>query len=186
MADRLYCPGCGEEVEPFVVIEKGNEVTKCSICGLDLSQTLDEGVKLSKVLLAEDSKLLREMAQEIFIKRGLTRNIQVFEDGEALIEAYIKSLTGFEDVSLIVLDIKMPHVSGLEAGLAVRDVEKDFGVEQHVPILFFSAMKADDRLRELLTKLSPSAYVNKGMETRPDALADRLYKVIIKLFQKTQ
>lgn len=184
MSDKIYCPSCGEEVELFVVIEKGDEITKCSSCGLNLSDVSETGIKLSKVLLAEDSKLLREMAQEIFIKKGLTNDIQVFEDGEALIESYIRALTNYETTSLIVLDIKMPNVGGLEAGLAVRDVEKDFSAVKPAPILFFSAVKADDGLRELLNKLSPAAYVNKGQESRSDILAERLYKVISKLFQK--
>ncbi len=186
MNNRIYCPSCGEEVEPFVVIEMGDEITKCSSCGLTLSDITEERIKLSRVLLAEDSKLLREMAQEIFIKKGLTDDVQVFEDGEGLIEAYIRALGNYETVSLIVLDIRMPNVGGLEAGLAVRDVEKDFSVEKPVPILFFSAVKADDALRELLNKLSPAAYVNKGQESKPDVLAERLYNIILKLFQKKE
>lgn len=184
MSDKIYCPSCGEDVEPFVVIEKGDEITKCSSCGLNLSDVYEAEVKLAKVLLAEDSKLLREMAQEIFIKKGLTNDIQVFEDGEKLIEAYIRALTNYETISLIVLDIKMPNVGGLETGLAIRDVERDFSAVKPAPILFFSAVKADDELRELMNKLSPAAYVNKGQESRPDILAERLFRIVIKLFQK--
>jgi CheY-like chemotaxis protein len=183
MSDRVYCPSCGEEVEPFVVIEKGDEIIKCSACGLNLSDVLETRITLSKVLLAEDSKLLREMAQEIFIKKGLTEDIQVFEDGEALIESYIRALTNYDATALIVLDIRMPNVGGFETGLAVRDIEKDFSVSKPTPILFFSAVKADDDVRKLLNKLSPAAYVYKGHESRPDVLAERLYKVILKLFQ---
>lgn len=184
MSNRIYCPSCGEEVETFVIVEKGDEITKCPSCGLNLSDVSETRIKLSKVLLAEDSRMLREMAQEIFIKRGLTDDVQVFEDGEALIESYIRAVSNYETTSLIVLDIKMPNVGGLETGLAVRDVEKDFSVQKPVPILFFSAVKADEELRELLNKLSPAAYVNKGQESRPDILAERLYKVILRLFQK--
>lgn len=186
MPDLIYCPGCGEDVEPFVVIEKGDEITKCSVCGLNLNEVVESQVKLSTVLLAEDSKLLREMAQEIFTKKGLTNDIQVFEDGEALIEAYIKCLTGLKSVSLIVLDIRMPKVNGLEAGLAIRDVEKDFSISRPVPILFFSAMKADDEIRNILQRLTPAAYVNKGQESRPDILAERLYQIILKLYNKSK
>jgi len=184
MGNTIYCPGCGEEVEPFVVIEKGDEITKCSICGLNLSEMGEKEVKLSSILLAEDSKLLREMAQDILIKKGIARRVNIYEDGEALIEGYIKSLTALEEVSLIILDIKMPNVTGLEAGLAIRDVERDFDVKKPVPILFFSAMQADKDMRELLNKLSPAAYVNKGREATPGVLADRLYHVILKLFHK--
>ncbi len=186
MSYKIYCPSCGEDVEPFVMIEKGDEITKCGSCGLNLSDITERRIKLSKVLLAEDSKLLREMAQEIFVKKGLTDNIQVFEDGEALIEAYIRALSSYETISLIVLDIRMPNVGGLEAGLAIRDVEKDFSAEKPVPILFFSAIRADDALRELINKLSPAAYVNKGRESSADVLADRLYNIILKLFQKKE
>lgn len=186
MSSKIYCPSCGEEVEPFVVIEKGDEIIKCSSCGLNLSDISQKEIKLSKVFLAEDSKLLREMAQEIFMKKDLTDDIQVFEDGERLIESYIRALTNYETISLIVLDIRMPNVGGLETALAVRDVEKDFSAEKPVPILFFTAVKADDELRELLNKLSPAAYVNKGQESKPEVLAERLYNIILKLFQKKQ
>ncbi|HEY4717254.1 MAG TPA: response regulator [bacterium] len=185
MAETVFCPSCGENVELFVVIEKGDEIAKCSSCGLVLNELIeDRKIIFPKVLLAEDSKFLRELTQDIFIKNGIAKEVGVFEDGEELIEAYISSMTKMEEIALIVLDVNMPKVGGFETALAVRDIEKDFQHIPPVPILFFTVRKADQHIRELLQKLSPAAYVNKGIEASPQKLAERLYKVIISLKAK--
>jgi CheY-like chemotaxis protein len=88
-------------------------------------------------------------------------------------------------VSLCILDIRMPVFNGVNAAMALRSIEKGFERPRKTPILFFSTVKCDDTLREVLRFTSPSRYINKGASDSPDQLADRLLEVVQRLLQES-
>ena len=53
-----------------------------------------------------------------------------------------------------------------------------------VPIIFFSAEKADDNLKKQMENLAPANYMNKGADPNPDALAARVESLISYLMEK--
>jgi hypothetical protein len=69
-------------------------------------------------------------------------------------------------------------MDGSVAALALRALEKGLDRSSPVPILFLSAMRADDSLRQVIEHCGPALYLNKGKDATPPRLARRLKELI--------
>lgn len=87
-----------------------------------------------KVLLAEDNDLNWEIAYELLTPLGL--EIDHAENGKICVDMFEKSAVGY--YSAILMDIRMPVMSGLEASVAIRGLKR--GDAASIPII---AMTAD-------------------------------------------
>ena len=76
-----------------------------------------------KVAICEDSKMDREVLQRIveylMQERGLGFQIEIYEDGESLLEGYSN-----HPVDLIFLDVMMKELDGIEVGRKIREVDQ--------------------------------------------------------------
>lgn len=90
-----------------------------------------------RVLLAEDDPVNASMTSALL--RRLGHKVTVVGDGQSAVNA-----AGKPDIDLVLMDVHMPVLDGLEATRAIRDAEK--GTKRHVPIvaLTANAMKGDD------------------------------------------
>lgn len=86
--------------------------------------------KQLKILLAEDN-LVNQKITVTFLKR-LGHLVDVAENGRVAVEMYKSS-----HYDLILMDIQMPEVSGFEATLAIREIEKESS--GHIPIIALTA-----------------------------------------------
>ena len=73
-----------------------------------------------KVLLAEDNAVNRTLATRLLQKHGHT--VVVVENGREALEALER-----ETVDLVLMDVQMPEMDGLEATAAIREKEKKTG-----------------------------------------------------------
>lgn len=98
-------------------------------------ETAQEEHKLEnmKVLLAEDNDLNWEIAYELLSPMGL--ELEHAENGKICVEMFEKSSVGY--YSAILMDIRMPVMSGLEASEAIRKLDRP---DADIPII---AMTAD-------------------------------------------
>lgn len=83
-----------------------------------------------KILVADDDSSIREILAIQLARMGY--EIVLAEDGEEAVAAYEK-----ESPNLVVLDVMMPRLNGLEACQRIRALEKKLG--KRVPVIFLTA-----------------------------------------------
>jgi len=164
------------------MVAYGNETRHCSICGLRLDD-IKESVhpSIPRVVMAEDSSLLREMASDALKDAKLAGEVLSCDNGREFVDACRKIFQEKESLGLAIVDINMPILGGVEAARELRVMEKEFERPFITPILFFSVRTCDQSLKEALNTCHPSAYVNKGVNSSPEKLAQRICTVVRKL-----
>lgn len=193
MEKKIFCQQCNENVLTYSVIRNGREELCCLYCGLPImisdkqvdskemvSGTIDSTKKLSYekiIFYADDSGFMRELLKDIFLNNNITKEFKSFENGELLIEEYTRMLLEKKQLALIILDIKMPYISGVSVGIAIRAIERAFRCKP-VPILFFSVKQADEELQKFFLHASPAYYLNKGASTDIEDLEKRMLKAL--------
>lgn len=174
MEKKLFCEHCNEEVLTYTVLKDNREEVCCLYCGLPLQKRIVEHSTTQEVFLhADDSPFMRELVRDIAIKNHLCRDVLTFQNGEQLLTFYTKSLLKGEGSSLIILDIRMPILSGLSTAVAIRAVESALE-KKKTPILFFSVKEADEELKKFINHTAPSFYLNKGASHDIEDLEKRL------------
>jgi CheY-like chemotaxis protein len=92
------------------------------------------------ILVAEDNVVNRALVTRLLAREGYT--VDVVENGREALEA-LETPGRFD---LVLMDVRMPDVDGLEATLAIRAAEAATGA--HIPILALTADAApEDRQR---------------------------------------
>ena len=128
--------------------------------------TLDgEGLSL---LLAEDNPINQKAAQGILIKIGFSR-IDLAPDGRRAVE-----MVRSKDYDLVLMDVQMPGMDGLEATRKIRQWEKDQRRgKRHTPIIALTAnaMTGD---RDTCLEAGMDAHITKPI--RRDTLVQVLRK----------
>ncbi len=109
-----------------------------------------------RVLLAEDNPVNQRLAARLLEKRGHV--VVVAEDGARALEALEK-----QSFDLILMDVQMPVMSGVQATAAIREREKVTGA--HVPIIAMTAHAMEgDRQRFLASGMD--GYISKPVHSR--------------------
>ncbi|MBI5563979.1 MAG: response regulator [Chloroflexi bacterium] len=140
LAAHLVKPLKQHEVWDIVVTMLGLAVQPARATERVVARQL-EGPRLN-VLLAEDSVAGQLIGRQTLQKMGHT--VQIAATGREvlrLLEAQSAQSTG--GIDLVLMDVEMPDMDGLEAMQAIREAERETG--QHLPILAMTAyaMKAD-------------------------------------------
>lgn len=122
----------------------------------DSALDLAERKQPLRILLAEDSLINQKVAMGLLKKFG--HEIIVAGDGR---EAFDKYQT--EDYDVVLMDVQMPEMDGLEATMAIRDFEKKTG--RHTPIIALTAqvMEGD---REKCLEAGMDEYVAKPIRAK--------------------
>ena len=117
---------------------------------------LSEGQSPLHILLAEDNPVNQMLAVKVLEKRG--HSVVAATDGQAALDALER-----EAFDLILMDVQMPIVDGLQATAAIRAAEKTTG--KHIPIVAMTAhtMQGD---RERCLRAGMDGYVSKPLQTR--------------------
>src|SRR4029077_7675259 len=128
-------------------------------------RALRAGRKELRILLVEDNTINQILVQRMLGKRAW--NIVVANNGREALAA-LES----ERFDLILMDVQMPEMSGLEVTAAIREKEKETG--EHIPIVAPTAsVMKDDRKR--CFDAGMDAYIAKPIEK------EILYETIDKL-----
>ena len=92
-----------------------------------------------RILLAEDNVVNQRLATRLLEKRG--HRVAVAANGHEALDALAK-----DSFDLVLMDVQMPEMDGMEATAKIRDMEKVTGKHQPVVALTAHAMKADHDL----------------------------------------
>lgn len=183
-----YCTACGEDVPMNTLTREGKIERTCVYCGfvLDVSEPAAPRDAIADcIMTADDAEFTRELLRGMLLKRKLCRAVVAAANGQEFLAGFTKRLTEGRDTDLVILDLEMPVMDGITAARVLRALEGKHGVGK-VPILFFSARKCDDALKQQLALLAPASYVNKGNEADPEKLVERIDQLVTYLLSKRQ
>ena len=181
---RRYCADCGEHVDVMIIVEGRGEVPRCALCGLELAEEIITApVGLDTVIVVEDSEMLREATTDLLLSENLARFVTPCHDGGEFLSTATKLLKAQRSIDLIVLDVNLPVINGINAAIALRMIERGLETSRRIPILFFASRTPDDALRRVLQFLTPARYLNKGAESDPKRLALRIQQILARLIK---
>jgi two-component system sensor histidine kinase/response regulator len=104
-----------------------------------------------RVLVAEDNRVNQALAQRLLEKNNF--QVVIAGNGQEVLEALDR-----DEFDIVLMDVQMPGMGGLEATTAIRDREKKSG--KRIPIIAMTAMamKGD---REACLEAGMDGYVSK-------------------------
>ena len=113
-----------------------------------------EGRRSLRILLAEDGVVNQRVAREFLERRG--HRVVVAIDGREAVEAAER-----EAFDLVLMDVQMPEMDGLEATRAIRQQERSTG--SHLPIVAVTAAAFKED-REQCLAAGMDAYLSKPIQ----------------------
>jgi CheY-like chemotaxis protein len=108
------------------------------------------------ILLAEDNAVNQQLAVQLLEKHG--HSVVVAENGREAVDA-----VAHEEFDLVLMDVQMPVMGGLEAAMEIRRHEQSSGA--HVPIVAMTA-HAMDGDREKCLESGMDGYVSKPIDPK--------------------
>ncbi|NVJ98860.1 MAG: transporter substrate-binding domain-containing protein [Alphaproteobacteria bacterium] len=112
------------------------------------------------VFFAEDNAVIRRLVETLLTRQGIT--VQLFENGRSLFDFLSDQAakTGVPGCDLILMDIHMPEMDGLEAQRQIRRLGEPF---DHLPIVALTA-NAIKGEREIYLAEGMDGYVTKPID----------------------
>jgi PAS domain S-box-containing protein len=108
------------------------------------------------ILLAEDNAVNQQLAVQLLEKHG--HSVTVAENGQEALDALQNA-----DFDLVLMDVQMPVMGGLEAATEIRRRERATG--EHIPVVAMTA-HAMDGDREKCLEAGMDGYVSKPIDPR--------------------
>ncbi|MEW6266662.1 MAG: response regulator [Thermodesulfobacteriota bacterium] len=111
---------------------------------------IDRAKSSLKILIAEDDLISQKLTATILSKHG--HKVTIVSNGRQALEAFDREL-----FDLILMDVQMPEMDGLEATRLIREKEKERG--GRIPIIAMTAhVVAGDRSQCLEAGMDTYAY----------------------------
>jgi PAS domain S-box-containing protein len=119
-----------------------------------IHDSMEEPARKLRILLAEDNRVNQMIVVRLMQKRGHT--VEVASNGREALERFKLS-----DFDLLLMDVQMPELDGLETTAAIREIEKSEA--GHIPIIAMTAhaMKGD---RERCLAAGMDGYISKPFQ----------------------
>ncbi|MEO6825077.1 MAG: response regulator [Nitrosospira sp.] len=111
------------------------------------------------ILLVEDNPMDVDLTRRAFIRHNLANPLEVARDGQEALDFIAKWKIGEPLPTVILLDLKLPKVSGLEVLRAIR-AHSDFGI---VPVVLLTSSAEDQDIHEAYS-LGANSYIVKPVD----------------------
>lgn len=117
-----------------------------------------------KILVAEDGKATRRILRALLERYG---EVAVAADGATAIESYTHAVSEGQPYDLILLDVMMPKINGLEVLKHIRLAERRGRDEGHplTKVIMVTAVSDRDQVTEIL-RHGCDAYILKPYDGR--------------------
>lgn len=162
---KFYFTLCFEKVSEQLVVKEKEKVET-----LNLEKAFRYKPDGKRILLTEDNELNREIAEEILTMHGFT--VETAVNGSEAVEKFKENPSGWYD--LILMDIRMPVMDGMEATRQIRTLGKEDS--RNVPIIAMTANAFDEDMKKSLEN-GMNGHLSKPIEI--DKLLEMIYKCII-------
>ena len=113
----------------------------------------------SPILLIEDNPMDVDLTRRAFIRHNLSNPLQVARDGQEALDFIEKWETGETIPVVILLDLKLPKVSGLEVLRVIR-AHPDFGT---IAVVILTSSAEDRDIHEAYS-LGANSYIVKPVD----------------------
>lgn len=111
------------------------------------------------ILLIEDNPMDIDLTRRAFTRRKINNPLEVVTDGEAALEYMARWDAGEATPVVILLDLKLPKVDGLEV---LRQV-KEHPTYRTIPVVVLTT-SAEDRDMQTAYKLGANSYIVKPVD----------------------
>lgn len=122
----------------------------------------------ARVLVAEDNDLNWEIAEELLSPLGL--ELEHAENGQICVDMFSQSATGYYEA--ILMDIRMPVMTGYEAAMAIRKLERS---DANIPIIAMTADAFSEDVKKCLD-CGMNAHVAKPIDIKEVAALLERYR----------
>ena len=195
-----FCPSCGGRVECDVKTIGNKKITTCRNCQFKVAEKeiavsaapadaltavgstsaapADDGPRmLGTVLSAEDTPLIRVAVQDALLTHQIAKAVVSTENGFEALVAFHKAIRNKAKIDLLILDVNMPILDGINLAVCIRAAEKSYAIPA-IPILFFTSNLIDEPFKRALEYLTPARYINKGAGSTGMEFGERLATVL--------
>lgn len=111
------------------------------------------------ILLIEDNPMDVDLTRRAFIRHNLANPLEVLRDGQEALDFIAGRRAGEPVPSVILLDLKLPKVSGLDVLRAIR-AHPDLGT---VPVVVLTSSADDGDVHQAYT-LGANSYILKSVD----------------------
>jgi PAS domain S-box-containing protein len=132
-------------------------------------KTSKKSISPLRILLAEDDEINQKVFKKMLSEQGHT--IEIAKNGHEAVEMYLVSI-----YDVILMDIQMPILDGIDATKMIRTIEKD--IDYHTPIIALTAFALQGD-RERFIDMGMDDYIPKPVKM--EELFDKLEKVSIQV-----
>jgi signal transduction histidine kinase/DNA-binding response OmpR family regulator len=122
----------------------------------EVKNSLIDTLPKKRILLAEDNKVNQKVASLMLGKIG--HDIVIADNGKDAVRLFTESR-----FDIILMDIQMPEMDGLQASEAIREIEKEKGGRIPIIALTANAMKGD---RERFLAAGMDEYISKPIKIK--------------------
>ena len=133
------------------------------------------------MIAAEDTEGILRQLTKTLVDRKIAQSVLPALNGEECLIHYHRAMAQGRVPQLIILDVNMPILNGINAAIAIRAAERAAASANPTPILFFTSTLCDDSFKRVLQFTAPARYLNKGAQGTPQEFADRLVQVLLRL-----
>ena len=114
--------------------------------------------EIQEVWLAGFTPALRQVLIEV-VEETLVGHATAFTDGEKVLTEFSARLESDSGPDLIILDIRMPLISGVNTAISIRAFEQGFARPKKIPITFFGQVPNPAFFEKVLQFCQPASYL---------------------------